>query len=464
MPGLCKHSIKNSDQAWLVLGLGVTGTSVLKYLTELDATVYAWDEHITPEKLTQLQTDFPRVAFASGDFPKNWNKPEFFKNIAAAVLSPGIALNNQHIKYALQNLCVISDFDLFFAQVTVPVLAITGTNGKSTVTSLLSEIAKAAGKQVAVGGNLGVPVLDLLHPDNEVYILEASSFQLQRSRSFPVDSACILNFAPDHLDQHASLQEYYAAKQQIYNKCSKPVVNFDQQDLYAGDPANIVAFFSSQANSNAAVFGIKQTETARFLCRGTTEILNLADCQAWAQTYPVNLAAAAALAYTQGWSDAAIASAAIKFKGLPHRCEFVLNARQIEFYNDSKATNPASALASANNVARNISGKIIWLLGGDGKGVDFSILKQATANVRQALCFGQDGHKIAKLLSSDIDCVVTDGLRQAFAKAIAAAKAGDAVLLAPACASWDQFDNYMQRGDLFKRLVLDYSKECIDAG
>ena len=356
------------------------------------------------------------------------------------IASPGIALSSAPLQHAAeQGIEIIGDIELFARHVDAPVVGITGSNGKSTVTSLFGEMARAAGIDVGVGGNIGVPALDLLNQSHELYVLELSSFQLETTHSLNMKAATFLNFSEDHMDRYDHLDDYLSAKQRIYTQTEFAVWN--HEDEATRPAANLPAVsFGAQGDYSVRKY---QGETWLF-AKGSpviaTASLGLVGRHNWQ-----NCLAAMALADRVGIDRKAQCRAMKSYLGLPHRCQKVTEQHGVTWINDSKATNPASTLAAIDGLS--MKGTLHLLLGGDGKGADFSCLQPVLnkPNVR-TYCFGRDGSKLAKL-GHNSQCVET--LSEAMMLAANAACPDDIVLLSPACASLDQFKNFMIRGDAF---------------
>ena len=435
-----------TTRSWIVLGVGKTGRSVISFLLANKQVVYAWSEI---GDLESLQLEFPAVKFAIGAFPDQWL--QILDGFEGAVVSPGLPPTNPVVAKVAKKTVLFSDFDLFFNASSANVLAVTGTNAKSTVVTLLAKVAECAGLKVAAGGNLGTPVLDLLRCEADVYVLECSSFQLQYTKNWHCSAAVLLNFSSDHLDHHQDLGEYLSAKQKIYNKCKTAVVNFDCAELYNGSCENIVYFSAGEPKPN--VCGWKKTDSDLVLMFNGAQIIKLSECAAWAQSYPQNIAAAAAMAITQNWPLAAVSDAVKNYNPLPHRLEKFLSIDNIDWYDDSKATNVSAATAGVKSVANLILGKVVWLCGGLCKGADLSPLVDCIASVRCVICYGQDAAIIADVFSGNIKVYKVEYLQDAANIAKEQAKSNDAVLLAPACSSFDQFKDFNQRGDVFQKIV-----------
>ncbi|MRI35380.1 UDP-N-acetylmuramoyl-L-alanine--D-glutamate ligase [Endozoicomonas sp. OPT23] len=427
--------------------------SCVRYLAGKKLPFKVIDTRTNPPGLDELKNEYPDVPVHTGSFEKSW--------LLAAdeiVLSPGIAVATPEIAdAAATGVKVVGDIELFCREVNKPVVAITGSNGKSTVTSLLGEMAKAAGINVAVGGNIGVPVLDLLQNDTiELFVLELSSFQLETTHSLRATVATVLNLSPDHMDRYVSMIEYHQAKQRIYKGCSKAV--YFKPDaltvplLPQATPA--IGFTSGLPDLND--YGLLTDSDGIWLCKGVTRLLNCAEMKLQGRHNQTNALAALALGESVNIPLEAMLSALKEFPGLSHRCQWVAEKDGVVWVNDSKATNVGASVAAIEGLGEVISGKVVLIAGGDGKGADFSQLRSPVQRyVRELIVIGRDGEQIAKTVEGAADCSHAEGLAEAIDRALAVSQQGDTVLLAPACASFDMFSSFEQRGDQFVVLVKE---------
>jgi UDP-N-acetylmuramoylalanine--D-glutamate ligase len=337
-------------------------------------------------------------------------------------------------------------------------VAITGSNGKSTVTSLLGHMAQVAGKQVFVGGNLGTPVLEALRdPTYELYVLELSSFQLETTDSLKPAAATILNITSDHMDRYGDFAAYKNAKQRIYRHASTAIYN--REDAHTIPPATVKQHLSFGVHTPAVgEFGLIRKNNETFLAFGETVWLNTHEMKLRGQHNMANALAALALGHAMGLPKDAMLAALTTFQGLPHRSEWVGYFSGVDWYNDSKGTNVDATLATLTGLgAAHSTGKIVLIAGGEGKGADFSVLAPAVQRyVRKAIVFGKDALQLAAALQSVCAITHVDSLQQAVLTAKQAAQTGDIVLLSPACASLDMFINFEHRGAEFVRLVKEY--------
>lgn len=436
----------------VIVGLGLTGLSCARHLRRRQLPFSAMDTRDVPPGIDAFRSEFPDVDVTLGRLDG--------AKLAAAdvlVLSPGVDPRLPEIRAALgKGVRSTGDIDLFAREIQRPIVAITGSNAKSTVTTLVGEMAQAAGLKVAVAGNIGTPVLDLLAQDAaELYVLELSSFQLETTTDLGAAVATVLNLSEDHMDRYDSMQDYLAAKQRIFQGCRKAVVNCD-------DPASVptaalgVETYSFGlgpcADTNA--FVVLNHEGREWLAFGQQPLLAVDHLRIAGRHNVANALAALALGHALGLAWEPMLDTLRHFKGLKHRCQWVANLNQVPWYNDSKGTNVGATVAAIEGLAR--QGKVILLAGGVGKGADFSELAPAmAAHGRSAILFGADAERIAQVLQPVVPVVRAASLQHAVQLAHAEAVAGDVVLLSPACASFDMFRNYEHRGDVFVQAVQE---------
>ncbi|CAN4275283.1 MurD UDP-N-acetylmuramoylalanine-D-glutamate ligase [Methylophilaceae bacterium] len=442
------------DKKILVLGLGETGLSALRWLKTQGAHLSTADTRETPPGIATLQSEMPEVQVHTGPFSS-----QLFQQIDLAVISPGVALSEPAIQVAIKNgLCVVGDVELFaqFRPTAAKVIAITGSNGKTTVTSLVGQICQAAGLKTIVAGNIGLPVLDsLAMATPDVYVLELSSFQLETTYSLQADAATMLNLSEDHMDRYDSLQDYAIAKAHIFYQARLQVLNLD--DAWSMLLARPKLPQLSFGLSDKADFGLYLIAGESWLCEGQKQLINLEDLKIAGLHNAANALAAAALCRAIGIDYAPIIQTLYNFKGLPHRVEWVANIDEVDYYDDSKGTNVgASCAALAGMFKDGFPQKVVLIAGGDGKGQDFSPLAEAVAaNARAVVLMGRDAALIeTALISAGIALYRALDLTEAVSIARKLAHRGDAVLLSPACASFDMFKNYMHRAEVFVSAVM----------
>jgi len=429
-----------------IIGLGVTGFSCVKFLYGREKLLVL-DTRDAPPMLSRLAAEFPDVEVVCGA------REHDFAGVDRIIVSPGISLDHCLLAGVGGRIPLDSDIDLFCEAARAPIVAITGTNGKSTVTSLVGHLLTASGRRTAVGGNLGDAALDLLDAEVQAYVLELSSFQLERLRSHHFAAACILNVTADHLDRHGDLAGYAASKQRVYRDCALAVANrADPLTLPAGAVGRLITFGPDAPE--AGHWGVVESGGERFLARGRERLLDCGALPVAGRHNEQNVLAACAL--TEDWQipAAALIDGLKSFRGLPHRCQRVDARRGVEYINDSKATNVGATLAALDGLARPGAPHIVLIAGGDGKGADFAPLKPSVAAaVKLLVVFGQDAERLERTLAPVVPCRVVTNMEEAVAAAAEAAGDGDVVLLSPACASLDMYTNFAARGDHFARCV-----------
>jgi UDP-N-acetylmuramoylalanine--D-glutamate ligase len=442
MSAVKKSSTANKD---LVVGLGATGLSIARYLRRAGLAAMFIDSRDEPPGIAELKDAWPEAEVVLG----NMSLP---KNIDRIIVSPGIADNAAILKKARkENIEVVSDIELFAREAEAPFVAITGSNGKSTVTTLLYYMGLAAGRETLAGGNLGEPALDLLDQAKpDLYVLELSSFQLQRTASLPAAVAVLLNVSPDHLDWHASEREYRSSKYRVFREADAAVVNrADKRSIKETRKFDALVSFGLDAPEEGQ-YGIRSEDGVDYLARGTTLLIATSDLAMYGRHNQANALAALAAGELLGFEPAAMLQVLSEFPGLPHRMQFVARKGSVDYINDSKATNVAAAVASIDSV----DNMIVLIAGGEGKGGDFNELAVALENkLRAAVLIGTDANQIADALDTVMPVYFATDMDDAVQQAAAYAETEDTVLLAPACASFDQFDNYGARGDAFAAAV-----------
>ena len=442
MSAVKKSSTAKKD---LVVGLGATGLSIARYLNRSGLDAMFVDSRNEPPGIDELSEVWPDADVTLGEM-------RLPKKVDRILVSPGIADNEPLLEDARKaNIEIVSDIELFAREAKAPFVAITGSNGKSTVTTLLYHMGRAAGRETLVGGNLGEPALDLLENDTpDLYVLELSSFQLQRTESLPAAAAVLLNVSADHLDWHASKKEYQQSKYRIFREAHAAVIN--RADPRAaeetGNIDNVISFGMDQPEDGQ--YGIRSEDGSDYLARGDTMLIATSDMEMYGRHNQANALAALAAGELLGFDMAAMLQVLDEFPGLPHRMQFVARKAAVDFINDSKATNVAAAVASIESV----NGTVVLVAGGEGKGGDFAELAVALENkLRAAVLIGTDAAEIASALDTVMPIYFAQDMEDAVLQAAAYAESDDTVLLAPACASFDQFDNYAARGDAFRTVV-----------
>lgn len=443
-----------TDKMRVVLGLGKTGFSTVAFFVKQGVPVVAMDTREAPPFAEKIREMFPEVQLVLGELNK-----DVLLNAAEIIVSPGLPLSTPEIQQAIQSsVRVIGDIQIFAEQAKAPVIAITGSNAKSTVTTLVGEMAKAAGKKTAVGGNLGTPSLDLLADDIDLYVMELSSFQLETTQGLSADVATVLNVSPDHLDRYDSYLAYHQAKHRIFQGCKTAVVNKDDalSSPMEAQGLSMVKFGLSKPDLNE--FGIVEDDARIWLSKNVggenQKLLDAKTLKIKGTHNRSNALAALALGESASLPMDAMLDALKAFPGLEHRCQWVAEKNGIAFFNDSKGTNVGATEAALNGLGPDLDGKIVLMLGGEGKGAEFEYLKQAVKDyVKTIVAYGRDQDAIEAALGHEINVVKADSFNGAFDTANRLAIKGDAVLLSPACASFDMFKSFEHRGDVFVNLV-----------
>ena len=429
----------------LVVGLGATGLSVARYLKRAGRDALFLDSREEPPGLQELDQLWP-------DAERKLGGTRLPGKVTRVIVSPGITDSDAIVAAARDTgLEVLSDIELFAREARAPFVGITGSNGKSTVTTLLYHMCRAAGHAALAGGNLGEPALDLLAEDEpDFYLLELSSFQLQRTQSLPARVAVLLNITPDHLDWHESETEYRDAKYRIFRNAESAVINREDSEARARTKhIDRVISFGLDAPPDDH-YGIRCEDGQAFLARGDNLLLAVDELALFGIHNQANALAALAAGELLGLDMQAMLQVLCEFPGLPHRMQFVRRVSAVNYVNDSKATNVAAAVASI----RSVDGMLVLIAGGVGKGADFGDLAEPLENkLRAAVLIGRDAGAIEASLDTIMPTYLARDMDDAVQQAAAFAEAGDTVLLAPACASFDQFDNYAARGDAFCRAV-----------
>ncbi len=442
--------MNQSAKPVVVVGLGKTGYSVVAFFAARQIPVVVMDTRETTPFVDQVKQSFPQVEVILGGLSE-----EKMLQADCVVVSPGLPLATQEIQTAIQHgIEVKSDIQVFAEHVKAPIVAITGSNAKSTVTSLVGLMAQDAGLNTAIGGNLGTPALELVNDDVQLYVMELSSFQLEATPNLNAKVATVLNISPDHLDRYESYEAYYQSKHVIFNGCEWGVVNLDD-DLSTPmmqQPNKIVGFGLGQPKGDE--FGLIEEANKLFLAKGKHKLLDCAELKIKGSHNRSNALAALALGECAGLPMESMLTTLKDFPGLAHRCQWVGQHEGVDYYNDSKGTNVGATLAALEGLGPDIQGDLILMLGGVGKDADFNYLADAVQQyVQHAVVYGQDKNLIAGALSHSTQIHMADSFADAFSQAKDLAKSGDAVVLSPACASFDMFNSFEHRGDTFVQLV-----------
>jgi UDP-N-acetylmuramoylalanine--D-glutamate ligase len=431
----------------LVVGLGKTGLSAARWLLARGERVAVTDSRATPPGLDALR--------ALGDVPLHLGAFDVraLEGAERVVLSPGVSRAEPLVRTALDcDLEVLGDVELFARAKRAPAVAITGTNGKSTVTTLVAEMAKAAGRDVLAGGNLGEPALDLLaKPVPELYVLELSSYQLESTDSLELVAAAVLNLTPDHLDRYGSLADYGAAKARIFSNAAVAVVNLDDPAVRTMPRAGqrVVGFSIERAD---AYWSLRTVDGRDWLARQGEPLLAADEMPLPGRHNAANALAALAVGAACGFGVEPMLATLRTFEGLPHRMRRVAERRGVRWLDDSKGTNVGATLAAVAG----LRGPLVVIAGGDGKGQDFAALGPAFAGkVRRAVLIGRDREQVAAALRGHCEVEFAADMPAAVAAAARAAQPGDVVLLSPACASLDMFRDYAHRGESYAAAVRE---------
>jgi UDP-N-acetylmuramoylalanine--D-glutamate ligase len=433
----------------VIVGLGKTGLSCMRYLLDKGLDIAITDSRVNPPGLSTLKTECTSVPVFLGEI-----SADILLSSDQIILSPGVSLNNEAVKQAIANgIPVFGDIELFCQQAKAPIIAVSGSNGKSTVTTLVAEMTRQAGLKTCVGGNLGTPALELLNEDiPDIYVLELSSFQLETTFSLSAHASVILNISPDHMDRYANSDEYANAKKKIYSGNGLMVINKDDDVVKAMDDNSRESISFTLGKPEKNNFGIIKDNGEVWLCQGDNKIIKQDELGIKGEHNVANALAAMALATSVNVPVEAMVKTLKRFSGLEHRCQRVATINNVNWFNDSKATNVGACIASIKGLCD--LGKIILIAGGDSKGADLSSLSPIIKQyVKHVLLMGVDAKKIANVIGSEVIHDFVMEMNEAVNIASNVAEAGDVVLLAPACASLDMYENYRQRGDAFVAAV-----------
>ncbi|GAA0580333.1 UDP-N-acetylmuramoyl-L-alanine--D-glutamate ligase [Halomonas salifodinae] len=443
----------------LVVGLGISGRAIARHLSRRGVPFMMADTRPAPPGLDDFRTAHPGVPIHCGPLTAL-----DLSGVAEVVLSPGVDPATPGLEGLAEALDpatgeprLVGEIALFVRDARAPIAAITGSNAKSTVTTLLGEMARAAGHRVAVGGNLGTPALDLLHdrPDAELFVLELSSFQLETTPWLGAETAAFLNLCEDHLDRHGDLAGYRAAKQRIFRGAAHGVINAEDPATWPETPPPNLSRFTTAAPEGDDWGLAARDEGGDWLMHGAEALLPCAELGLRGRHNQANALAALAMGHRLGLPLDAMLATLRAFRGLPHRGELVAEWNGVAWINDSKGTNVGATLAAIAGLGPTLDGRLILLAGGVGKGADFAPLAAPLArHGREAILFGADAERLEAALSGRLPLTRVTDLESALARAAAIAAPGDCVLLSPACASLDQFADYQERGEAFRRWVL----------
>jgi len=427
----------------IVLGLGISGLSTVRFLLQNNINPIVVDSRLNAPGLDWLQENAPELEVKLGELSKaNLSQADLI------IISPGIALAHIDVAFAISSgVEVIGDIELFARINTKPVIAVTGSNGKSSVVTLTAKVLEKAGFKVGLGGNIGTPILDLLTQNRDVFVLELSSFQLETTSSLKTVSATVLNISEDHLDRYDGMAQYTQTKHKIYENCENAIYSLDDKETYPTQAKNKLSF----AADNADFCLVKQSGQNYFSALGKA-LFETQNLKVEGKHNQLNALAVIALLSPWNLEVEIFKQAFNEFLGLDHRCQLVSSLNNVKYFNDSKATNVGACIASIESLATDGNKNIILIAGGDGKGADFSTLvPYFDKHIKKLICLGKDSHQLAKLSESSLQ---VNSMAEAVSSAIKNSISGDIVLLAPACSSLDMYPNFMARGNDFSQLVL----------
>jgi UDP-N-acetylmuramoylalanine--D-glutamate ligase len=443
-------SLIASDHFRIVVGLGKSGLSLVRFLARRGVAFAVADTREQPPELETLAREFPHIEVRCGELDV-----EFLCRADELYVSPGLALSTPALQQAAaRGVKMSGDVDLFARHARAPIIAITGSNAKSTVTTLVGLMAAAAGKRVAVGGNLGKPALDLLADDVELYVIELSSFQLETIDQLNAEVATVLNISEDHMDRYSGLPAYHLAKHRVFRGARQAVYN--RHDALSrplwGEGLPVWTFGLNVPDFKG--FGLREEGGETCLAFEFTALMPVRELKIRGAHNQANALAALALGHAAGLPFDPMLAALRQFTGLAHRCQWLRERHGVQWYDDSKATNVGAALAAIEGLGSDIDGQLLLVAGGDGKGADFRALAAPVArHCRAVVLLGRDADRLAAVLADGVPLVRVRDLDEAVARCAELARPGDAVLLSPACASLDMFKNYEERGRLFAQAV-----------
>ena len=443
-------SLISTDKQRIIVGLGVTGLSVARYLAGRDLPFAVCDTRTHPPGLDKLKRFAPMADLYLGELDAS-----LLSAADELIINPGIALATPAIQVAMQaGVKVVGDIELFAREADAPVIAITGSNAKSTVTTLVGLMAEKAGKRVAVGGNIGTPALDLLDHQADLYVLELSSFQLETTDALNAEVATVLNVSEDHMDRYADLAAYHLAKHRIFRGARQVVVNRGDALTRPLVADQLPCWSFGLDKPDFKGFGLIEQDGEKHLAFEFKALMPVSELKTRGAHNQANALAALVLGHAAGLPMAAMLEALREFTGLPHRCQWVGQHAGADYYDDSKATNVGAALAAIEGFAGDLQGKQVLIAGGDGKGADFAALAEPVSrHCRAVVLLGRDADRLEQVLAGKVTLQRVSTLDEAVTAAAALARPGDAVLLSPACASLDMFSNFEERGRLFAAAV-----------
>ena len=438
----------------VIVGLGKTGLSCFRYLSNQGLNVAITDSREEPPELLELKAEFESASVYLGQINE-----QVLLASDQIILSPGVSLDNKSIKLSIENnIPVFGDIELFCQKAQAPIIAVSGSNGKSTVTTIVAEMTRLAGLKTYVGGNIGIPALDLLSDSTpDLYVLELSSFQLETTYSLNAHASVVLNVSPDHMDRYSSLKDYVNTKKRIYSGQGLMVLNKDEEYIHSIIDSKRDTIYFSLGAPEGENFGLINHNNEVWLSQGNEKIINKNQLKIKGEHNISNALAAMALAGAVNVPTNIMADVLKNFTGLEHRCQLVREIDNVSWYNDSKATNVGACIASITGLCE--LGNIILIAGGDSKGADLSGLNPIVKKyIKRVFLFGVDANKLADVMDFDVDKEFVNNMNEAVKGASKIADHDDIVLLAPACSSLDMYKNYQQRGDAFISAIDALSK------
>ncbi len=443
-------NLSSLDEPIAVIGFGLTGQSVVELLCEHGIRCHVFDKQ-TNEVILESQEKYGELF----QFNESLSLPARIEEFATLIVSPGVDTRGELYQAArTRGVEILGDIELFARLNTVPVVAITGSNGKGTVTTLVGKMAQAAGLKVALGGNIGTPALNLLGVKLDLIVLELSSYQLETTRSLNAKVGTVLNVSPDHLDRYDSYEHYRQTKQKIYHLSESLVLNRDEPEIWPTTYSNRPTVNFGLSLPGAGEYGIRETQEGVAIAKGAEILIHVNECGLKGAHNWLNITAAIAIGQLLDLPLEAILQVCREFTGLPHRCQLVSVTEGVQWIDDSKATNIGAMMAAIEGFGMYKQGRLILLAGGQGKGADFSKARESLARYcDEVLLFGEDAALLREAWSVSVPCEMTESMFVAMDIARERAVAGDIVLLSPACASFDQFTSFAERGERFKEYV-----------
>ena len=442
----------------IIIGLGKTGLSCARFLASAGVSFAVMDDREEPPELNNITKLLPDVPLFLGELNR-----DLLRSADELILSPGLPRSHPAIREAEQNgVGVTGDIELFARQAGAPVIAVTGANGKSTVASLISAMVEQSGLRPLLGGNIGTPALDLLaEPRPDFYVLELSSFQLELVSSLNAAAAVVLNVSADHMDRYPDLQAYAAAKQRIYRGDGVMIINADDAcSLSMAEPGREITRYSLHSPAADDEFGVVYRRGVAWLAEGKDDLIPVAELLIKGDHNISNALAALALGKAVGLPRPEMLHTLKIFAGLPHRCQRVGSIGGVEWFNDSKGTNVGATCAAVAGLGGNKD--LVLIAGGEGKGADFSVLKGPVGeHVHTVILIGRDANRIAAALNGCAKLIRATSLESAVETAAKIARSGEKVLLSPACASFDMFRDYQERGEVFMRAVKELDRGSV---